>query len=179
MGYGMVKKFVTPAENLKNSFKLASKIIDSKYVPDIIVPIYRGGAPIGIAIDEFFRYKKLEVKNIIISSSSYFNGKQKRNVKFTGLDSLVSKINSKTEVLFIDDLYDTGNTLNTLIKKLNKKLEFKIKYRIAVVYYKPEKNLHNIVPDFYLQEIPGDSWIVFPHELETLTKSEIKKHRRI
>jgi len=45
--------------------------------------------------------------------------------------------------------------------------------KVACIYWKPEKNETDIVPDFYL--LKTNEWIVFPHELENLTPEEIKE----
>ena len=43
--------------------------------------------------------------------------------------------------------------------------------RIACPWYKPNNNMVNIVPDYYVHE--SDEWLVFPHELSGLTQKEI------
>ena len=44
--------------------------------------------------------------------------------------------------------------------------------RIATVYYKPARNETDIEPDYAV--IETDDWIVFPHELEGLSPTEIR-----
>ena len=44
--------------------------------------------------------------------------------------------------------------------------------RIATVFWKPDANLTDIQPDFYMNAT--NDWIVFPHELEGLTDEEIR-----
>ena len=46
------KIFIQPAELLHDSFRLGVKILESEFLPDYIVAIWRGGTPIGIAIQE-------------------------------------------------------------------------------------------------------------------------------
>ena len=45
--------------------------------------------------------------------------------------------------------------------------------KIAMPWFKPESNLTQLKPDYYLHET--DKWIVFPHELAGLTFDEIAK----
>ncbi len=78
-------------------------------------------------------------------------------------------INEKTKVLIVDDVLDSGLSLNNILNEL-KKITNNIK--IATLYFKPESNKTNIKPDFYLHET--NKWIVFPHELESLNSEEIK-----
>lgn len=54
-------------------------------------------------------------------------------------------------VLIVDDILDTGYTLET----------FEDNFHTAVVYYKPRSM---IVPTYFAEQIPDDRWIVFPFE---------------
>jgi uncharacterized protein len=47
--------------------------------------------------------------------------------------------------------------------------------RIATVYYKPTKNRSALVPDYYVRST--GQWLVFPHEMQGLTREEILKHK--
>ena len=47
--------------------------------------------------------------------------------------------------------------------------------RVETPYFKPNKNLTDNKPDYFLYET--DKWLVFPHELDGLTLDEIKKHK--
>ena len=59
------------------------------------------------------------------------------------------------------------------IKEVCKKNTPQIK--IATPYFKPSNNKTKRIPDFYLHKT--DQWLVFPHELEGLTKEEIKENK--
>ena len=50
----VAKQFISASELLEDSFKLASKILASGFKPTFIVGIWRGGAPIGITVQELF-----------------------------------------------------------------------------------------------------------------------------
>ena len=43
--------------------------------------------------------------------------------------------------------------------------------KVATPYFKPEKNKTERKPDYYLHKT--DKWLVFPHELEGLTRQEM------
>ena len=49
----MKKHFIQADQLLRDSFKLAWQIYESGFKPDYIVGVWRGGAPIGIAVQEF------------------------------------------------------------------------------------------------------------------------------
>ena len=49
----MDKLFIQAEELLSDSFKLAWQVYESGYRPNYIIGVWRGGAPIGIAVQEF------------------------------------------------------------------------------------------------------------------------------
>ena len=57
----------------------------------------------------------------------------------------------------------------TLRRALNGNLPKDI--RIATAWFKPKYNLTDITPDYFIHET--DQWLVFPHELEGLTREEM------
>jgi hypoxanthine phosphoribosyltransferase len=173
----MKKTFIQADELLKDSFKLASKVFDSGYRPDYIVGVWRGGAPIGIAVQEFLDVLGIDSDHIAIRTSSYA-GIEKRNksVQVHGLSYVIKKIESENSLLIVDDVFDTGLSINQIIldiKKACKKNTPEI--RIATPYFKPAKNKTDRKPDYYIHET--DSWLVFPHELHGLSIQEISENK--
>ena len=65
------KVFISAQQLLEDSFRLAAQVYDSGFRPQFIVGIWRGGAPIGIAVQEFFDYKKVDADHIAVRTSSY------------------------------------------------------------------------------------------------------------
>ena len=170
----MKKTFIQADELLKDSFKLASQVFDSGYRPDYIVGVWRGGAPIGIAVQEFLDVLGIDSDHIAIRTSSYA-GIEKRNksVQVHGLSYVIKKIESEDSLLIVDDVFDTGLSINQIIldiKKACKKNTPEI--RIATPYFKPTKNKTDRKPDYYIHET--DNWLVFPHELHGLSIQEKK-----
>ena len=51
------RKVVDPNDYLVDCFRLARTIWDDGYRPDFLIGLWRGGAPPGIVIQEFFRWK--------------------------------------------------------------------------------------------------------------------------
>jgi hypoxanthine phosphoribosyltransferase len=173
----MKKTFIQADELLKDSFKLASKVFDSGYRPDYIVGVWRGGAPIGIAVQEFLDVLGIDSDHIAIRTSSYA-GIEKRNksVQVHGLSYVIKKIESEDSLLIVDDVFDTGLSINQIIldiKKACKKNTPEI--RIATPYFKPTKNKTDRKPDYYIHET--DNWLVFPHELHGLSIQEISENK--
>ena len=49
------KVFIDANELFVDSYRLARKIFDDGFRPDYVVGVWRGGCPIGVAVEEFLR----------------------------------------------------------------------------------------------------------------------------
>src|SRR4029450_10145112 len=67
---GMEKIYITASSLLQDSFRLAAKIHRSGFRPDFIVGIWRGGTPVGIAIQEYFEYVGVRPDHIAVRTSA-------------------------------------------------------------------------------------------------------------
>ena len=173
----MDKLFIKSEDLLKDSFQLAWNVYESGFEPNYIVGVWRGGAPIGIAVQEFLSYLGIQSDHVAIRTS-YYSGidEKKESVQVYGLNYVIRQLESEDRLLIVDDVHDTGNSINQIISDIKaacKKNTPEIK--VATPYYKPAHNNTKIKPDYYLHET--DKWLVFPHELEGLTIDEIKKNK--
>ena len=177
MGNNNIEKLIITAQELiDDSFKLGIKVLASGYQPTTIITLWRGGATVGIVIDELMSYKKIITNHNVLKTSSYKNTEQLSSVKIFGLDGTLDRLGEKEKILIIDDIFDSGKTIDAVINAINEKHSYVIKdIRIAVPWFKPENNKTLISPDYYLHET--NKWIVFPHELESLSEDEIVKYR--
>ena len=73
----MKKTFIQADQLLEDSFKLAWNIFESGFRPNYIVGVWRGGAPIGIAVQEFLEVLGVSSDHIAIRTS-YYSGINKR-----------------------------------------------------------------------------------------------------
>ncbi|MGJ8582087.1 MAG: phosphoribosyltransferase, partial [Psychromonas sp.] len=75
--------------------------------------------------------------------------------------------------LLVDDVYDTGRSIDAIINELQRKTRLNMPedVRVAVPYFKPSRNQTDRVPDYYLHET--DAWLKYPHSLEGLTADDI------
>lgn len=168
------KVYITSQELLQDSFRLAHQVLEDGFRPDFIVGIWRGGAPIGIAVQEFFDYKGIETDHISVRTSSYYGiGKQSKDIKVHGLHYLIENANADDSLLIVDDVFDSGRSVDALIKQINKlsRLNTPKDIRVACPWYKPANTQVDIIPDYYVRK--SDEWLVFPHELSGLTPDEI------
>lgn len=171
----MIKKvFIDANTLLLDSFALARQIYESDFTPDLLVGIWRGGTPPGIAIHEFLSVKGLNLAHTVIKVQSYKGIEQRGSVKIEGFDYLLLAIHHGCNLLIVDDIFDTGRTIEAVVKAIGEKAkEQQPKIKVATIYYKPSKNQTTFTPDFYLKVV--DQWVVFPHELKDLTKEEIRQ----
>ena len=65
------KQFIKAQELLDDSFRLGLKVLESGFRPDFIVGIWRGGTPVGIAVQELFEHNGVASDHIAIRTSSY------------------------------------------------------------------------------------------------------------
>ena len=174
----MEKLFVSTEELLRDSFELGLQIFESGYRPTFIVGVWRGGTPVGIAVQEVLDLLGCETNHFAIRTSSYYGmDKQSKEVKLFGLQQLVETINVDDNLLIIDDIFDSGRSVDAIIQTLKEKCRRNTPddIRVATVYYKPTRNATSRVPDFYLHET--DKWTVFPHEMDGLSINELRKNK--
>ena len=89
---------------------------------------------------------------------------------------MVKNLNAEDRLLLVDDVFDSGHSINQIITDLQNECQKSIpEIKIATPYFKPRENQTKIAPDFYLYET--EDWLVFPHELGGLSKSEILKDK--
>ena len=169
----MEKHYIGATELLEDSFKLAWKVFESGYRPNYIVGVWRGGAPIGIAVQELFDVLGVESDHIAIRTSYYSSlGERNNSVQVYGLSYLIKKLESEDSLLIVDDVHDTGISVQQIITDLKKACKKNTpEIRVATPYFKPLKNKTDRKPDYFLHET--DEWLVFPHELDGLTIDEM------
>ena len=76
-------------------------------------------------------------------------------------------------------MFDSGRSLEAVLAELTRRCRRNLpnKIRIATVYYKPTRNRSALVPDYYVRAT--DSWLVFPHEIQGLTREEILENKPV
>lgn len=168
------KIYITAQELMESSFKLANTIFEDGFRPHFIVGIWRGGAPIGIAVQEYYEYRGVSTDHIAVRTSSYTGiNQQSRDIRVHGLHYLIENANADESLLIVDDVFDSGRSVEALIQQIKKqsRLNTPKDIRVATTWYKPSKRAVDIIPDYYVHE--SEEWLVFPHELHGLTKEEI------
>ena len=174
----MEKIYVTANDLLRDSFELGLQVYESGFRPSFIVGIWRGGAPIGIAVQEVLDYYKVPHDHISIRTSSYTApGEQSSTVRVYGLNYIIDNIDADDELLIVDDTFDSGRSIDAVITEIQRKCRRNTpsEIRVATVFFKPHLNKTNRTPDYFIRQT--DRWIVFPHEIDGLTPEEIARHK--
>ncbi len=174
----MEKTYLDAQELLDDSFRLAAEVHRSGFRPTVMIAVWRGGAPIGIAVQEFLSHLGVETDHIAIRTSSYQAIDQRsRAVRVYGLSYLIKNLTHEDKLLIVDDVFDTGHTIVTIIDELRAKLRRNApsEIRVAVPYYKPARNETDLAPDYFIHTT--EAWLKYPHSLEGLNVDEIRTHR--
>ena len=173
----MEKTYISAQQLLVDSLQLGLQIYESGYRPNYIVGVWRGGAPVGIAVQEVLDVLDVKTDHIAIRTSSYTGiGERNRTVVVHGLNYLVQHVNAEDSLLFVDDVYDSGLSIQQAIKDLKTMCRRNTPdIKVATPYFKPANNQTDQDPDFYIHKT--DQWLVFPHELHGLTLEEIRDHK--
>ena len=172
------------AEKLIISFDEYTQIVEKlaiqiheKYKPTVLVGIMRGAAPI---IDILSRILKLPIAYIVIQS---YSGKglesQQGQLMFAREISSLANNKDFNKVLLIDDLSDTGLTLNKSIewlKNYGPTKDYIKEVKTACLWKKKSSTFE---PDFCPIRLSSDPWIVQPTEhYEELSIEEIVKKNK-
>jgi hypoxanthine phosphoribosyltransferase len=179
-GEAAEKLFISADSLLRDSMELGLRVVRSGFRPTFLVGIWRGGAPIGIAVQEILEYNGIECDHVSIRTSSYLGIDQhSRTVRVHAVDYLVSALNANDQLLLIDDVFDSGRSLEAVIAELRRRCRRNLpqQIRIASVYFKPQRNRSSLVPDYYVRAT--DQWLVFPHEVNGLTREEILANKPV
>jgi uncharacterized protein len=174
------KVFISAESLLRDSMELGMRIVNSGYQPTFLVAVWRGGAPIGIAVQEVLEYHGVHTDHIAIRTSAYTGiEQQSKVVRVHAIDYLVSRLSFEDQLLIIDDVFDSGRSLEAVIVELRRRCRRNLpdRIRIATVYYKPDRNHSSLVPDYYVRAT--DKWLVFPHEVQGLTRQEILANKPV
>jgi len=170
------KLIITFDEYTKIVEKLAIEI-HKNYKPTVLVGIMRGAAPI---LDILSRILKLPIAYIVIQSYSGERMEDKQGqLMFAREISSLAANKDFNKVLLVDDLSDTGLTLNKSIEWLKKYDPIKnfIKEVKTACLWKKKSSLFE--PDFCPVKLDSDPWIVQPTEhYEELSIQEIVKRNK-
>ncbi len=133
------------------SERLADKVKQSGFDPDLIVAVSRGGFdPARILCDQ------LGIRRLASVQVEYYMGVEQKS----GEPQVVYPLNADVQgmkVLVVDDVSDTGTSLKTALEHVAARGASEV--RVATLHIKPWTAFK---PDYHTDEV--DKWIVYPWE---------------
>jgi len=184
----MKKEFLPYNTVRNNALKLASRIYNDGFIPDVIYVSLRGGVYLGNLISEYFKIVLRRTRPVYyaaVVARSYTGVLESGEVKVEGWTYPPEHLRTGDKVLLIDDIFDSGKTINHLAKILMDKDISRDDLKIAVHDYKyfydrPEQL--PVQPDYWCRKHElsikeEDIWIHYSsHELIGLTPQELEEH---
>lgn len=183
----MKKEFLSYDVVRNNALRLAKRIFEDGFTPDVIYVPLRGGAYLGNVLSEFFKLvgkKGHPVFYAAVVAHSYLGITEKESVRIDGWTYNPEHLRNGDKILFTDDIFDSGKTINHLLASVLDKGIPREDVRIAVHDYKffSYREPSPIIPDYWcrkhvIDKAQDNCWIHYlSHELEGLTEGEIDEH---
>jgi len=184
----VVKQFVAYDEVRNDALKMAHRIHEEGFVPDVIYVSLRGGAYMGNVISEYFKIVRKDSRPVFyaaVVAHSYSNISQHEEVRVDGWTYSPEYLRIGDKVLLVDDIFDSGRTINHLAEIILEKGLPRSDVKIAVHDYKVceyRKDPLPIVPDYWcrrhvIKTTADEIWIHYmSHELVGLSEVELAEH---
>lgn len=170
------KRWISAGELLLDSFRLARRVIDSGFRPTLLIGLWRGGAGIAVAVHESLAWHGLDCAHMPLATRLY-TGIDARagELQIEGLDGVAARLGAPARILVVDDVFDTGITMQGVLAAIRALPGAEREIRSASVWYKPGRNRTPIEPDYTVRST--EEWLVFPHELQGLDLTELRAGR--
>ncbi len=181
------KSFIGFEEIRNNALLLGRAILDSGFLPDVLYVSLRGGAYLGNVLSEYLNLHRPSGRKMLyaaVVAHSYTDIRSQQAIRVDGWTYDPQYLRSGDKILFVDDIYDSGRTINYLVDVILAKGLPRSDVRVAVHDYKryADRDTLPIVPDYYcrlwdIYEPKDDLWIHYlSHELVGLTMEEIERN---
>lgn len=183
----MTKEFLSYEIVRNNALKLAHKIYNDGFFPDVIYVSLRGGAYMANVISEYYKIVRQDFHPVLYASvvaRSYSDVRQNSKVHIDGWTYAPEHLRPGDKIMLVDDIFDTGNTINFLVENLMEHGVPRENIKVIVHDYKffTYKEQLPIQPDYWCRKIEitnpeEDRWIHYlSHELVGLTKEELEEN---
>lgn len=171
-----------------NALKLVHRIYqEDHFVPDIIYASLRGGAYMANVISEYYKVALKNHKPVLyaaVVARSYANVANHSDVRIDGWTYSPDYLRAGDNIMLIDDIFDTGRTLNYLLKIFLEKGVPRENIKVVVHDYKVYKwrTPLPVRPDYWCRKFEIENpeqniWINYnSHELVGLTEAELEEH---
>lgn len=168
---GVVDKFlhgrrfvrVSLGQLLSYSRAVANEVRRKYGRPSQIVYIERGGMIAARLLSDM-----LGVKDVAGVRAGYYIGIARR-AKRVKIGAMPALRKSRSYILLVDDVADTGKTLASVSAQIRKRYRGRVV--TCTIFYKPRSAIR---PDIYAKKVADDKWIIFEYE-----SNEFKKRANI
>ena len=183
-----MKEFL-PYDSVRiDALKLAHKIYQQdKFVPDVIYTSLRGGAYMANVISEYYKVALKNHKPVLyaaVVARSYTDVSQHSAVRIDGWTYSPDYLRAGDKIMLVDDIFDSGRTLNYLVGILLERGVPRENIKIVVHDYKVYKWKEQlpIQPDYWCRKFEisnpeENNQINYnSHELVGLTHEELEEN---
>jgi len=181
----MRKEFLQYDEMRNNVIKLAHEIYLDGFRPDVIYVSLRGGAYMGNIISEYFKIMHRRTRPVYyaaVVARSYTDVMDAESVRVDGWTYSPEYLRVGDKVLLVDEIFDSGKTINHLAQIILDKGIPRDDLKIAVHDYKffTDKPVQlPIQPDYWCRRhelsVNDSHWIHYmSHELVGLSDEEFE-----
>jgi len=184
----MRKEFLSYQEVRNNAIKLAYTIHKDNFIPDVIYVSLRGGAYIGNILSEYFKFVREDNRPIFyaaVVARSYTGIGHQEGIKIDGWTYDPEYLRTGDKVLLVDDIFDSGKTINKLVQVIIQKGIPEEDVRVAVHDYKVfeystqqmEVHPYYFCRKHVIKSPEDDIWIHYcSHELVGLSPEELEEY---
>ncbi|MDR1318198.1 MAG: phosphoribosyltransferase [Treponema sp.] len=184
----MKKEFLQYDIVRNNALKMAQRIYRDSFIPNVIYVSLRGGAYLGNVISEYFKVVRAEERPVYyaaVVARSYTDVARADKIIIDGWTYSPEHLRVGDKVLLVDDIFDSGKTINYLAEViLNQGIPRK-DLKVAVhdyKYFTDKKEQLPIQPDYWCRRhdvsVNDEGyWIHYmSHELVGLSEKELEEY---
>ncbi|MCL2129766.1 MAG: phosphoribosyltransferase [Treponema sp.] len=184
----MIKEFLPYDIVRNNALKMAHRIYKDGFIPDVIYVSLRGGVYLGNVISEYFKIiqkRKRPVYYAAVVARSYSGVGKSDEIKVEGWTYSTESLRTGDKVLLVDDIFDSGKTINHLANMIMEKGIPRNDLKVAVHDYKcftDKTDQYPVQPDYWCRKhdvkLNDEAlWIHYcSHELIGLSKDELEEY---
>ncbi|MCL2609734.1 MAG: phosphoribosyltransferase [Treponema sp.] len=181
----MIKEFLEYDLMRNNAIKLANRIYEDGFRPDVIYVSLRGGAYLGNVISEFFKVVHKGTRPVYyaaVVARSYTDVANAEKVQVDGWTYSPEHLRVGDKVLLVDEIFDSGRTMNHLAGIILGQGIPRCDLKIAVhdyKYFHDSPHQLPVQPDYWCRKhemsVNDSHWIHYmSHELVGLSAKEIE-----
>lgn len=144
-----IKRVIITEDDIKAEIKKAGKMIDEIYdgTPILLVSILKGSF---VFLADLCREVNVPCEIGFMIAKSYYEGTQSSGIVKINMD--LEQDISKYHVVIVEDIIDTGRTLNDVVKLLEARNPVSLK--VVTLLDKPERRVVDFKADYSLFTIP-------------------------